>query len=322
MAGEHVGDASAPAGQEDHRHHEGGRREHQHVEHRVRDRRPDVGEQVPGRRSCRPVDPGTVGGLDQQPQRHQEHDQCDSRRQHPAPRDAARRQEGQGQRLRDGDQRRPEVAVGGQCGHEGVGRPAQSGRRIRLPDAPDEEEAGRGHQEEGQGVAPHVLCELDVQRVHREQQPGQERDAAAEERAGEQDHDPQRTDGEEHGQAPECDLAVTHHDPPAQQHVVEHHVRLAVAHDVDEAVPGCRGQGGAHGLVEEEAVGAEEERPEDPPEHQLRRDGEPPVPRLVAPFGDHLRRHRGDGGHRARRHHARAALRSPPPLWEFNVSCA
>ena len=34
----------------------------------------------------------------------------------------------------------------------------------------------------------------------------------------------------------------------------------------------------ADGLVEEEAVGAEEQRPENGPEHQLRHDGQPPLP--------------------------------------------
>ena len=236
------------------------------------------------------------------------------RRQHAAPWDPPRGEEGQRQRLPDGHERSPEVAVGGEGRDDGVGRPAEPGGRVHLADAPDEEEAGRAHEQERQRVPADILRELDVERVDREQQPGEKRDAPAEQRACQHDHHPQRSHGEDHRQAPERDLTVAEDDPAAEQQVVERHVGLAVRDGVGEEVPGRGGQGGADGFVEEQAVGAQEQRPENRSQHQLRDDSQPPLlccHRHIL-LRSLLRRWPGNVSDSVRHHRPRVVRCSPP----------
>ena len=132
-------------------------------------------------------------------------------------------------------------------------------------------------EQQRQGISADILRELDEEGIDREEQSCDQRDTPPEERTGQHDDHPQRPHGEDHRKAPEGDLTVPQHHPAAQQQVVQRHVCFAMAHDVDEAVPRRRGQGGADGLVEEEAVGAEEQRPEHGAEDELNADGQPPA---------------------------------------------
>ena len=248
------------------------------VQDHMGNRGADVREEAAGRRARGPIDTGAVGGLDQQGQRDEQHDERNGRRHDPAPRDPARRQEGQRKRLTDRDECGPEVAVRGERRHDGESRPAEAGSRIVVLDTPDEEIARRAHEQERKRIATGVLGELDEERVDGEQQAGQQRGAGTEQPAGQHDDHPERPDCDDDGQASQGDLAVTEHHPPPQQQVVERHVRLAVCHHVGEDVPRRCGQRGTDGLVEEETVGVEEQRPENGSEHQLHHHRQPPLP--------------------------------------------
>ncbi len=83
------------------------RDEHHHVQNDVGNRGTDVREEAAGRGARGPVDASAVGGLDQQAERDEQHDQRHGRRHDPAPRDPARRKEGQRERLRRPGRARP-----------------------------------------------------------------------------------------------------------------------------------------------------------------------------------------------------------------------
>ena len=209
---------------------------------------------------------------DEQAQRDQEDDQRHGRRQirrhgtRPEGRKASE------SACADGHQRGPEVRVGRQGGDDRVRRPTEPGRWVHLLDAPDEEEARRADEEEGQGIAADVLGELDVQA-------GSPRTAArrATRRAGRTASGPSTITTHNAPTARITDRlrrAISlwpNTDPSPQQQVVERHVRLAVRDHVGEAVPGRRGQRRADGLVEEEAVGTQEQRTRGRPRGRVRR---------------------------------------------------